>query len=163
MLTAERARELFAYDPESGLLTRLVRTANRTRAGDIAGSPRKDGYLEVGIDNKTYLVHRVAFLIMEGRFPPHDTDHENLDRADNRWVNIRPATNSQNQANRGVRKNNKLGVKSVSLDKRSGKYRARIRVSGKQYTLLTSADPEMCAFAYELAAMVAFGEFARTA
>jgi hypothetical protein len=57
---------------------------------------------------------------------------------------------------------NTSGFKGVSR-RPSGNYRAEIRIKGRRTHLLTSADPEVCAFAYSLAARVAFGEFAGTA
>ena len=48
-LSAERARELFSYDPETGVITRRLSTTNGTRVGDVAGSPQSNGYLRIRV------------------------------------------------------------------------------------------------------------------
>src|SRR5208337_270858 len=68
-LAADRAKELFDYDPETGVLTWKVAPSKSVKIGNIAGNPRKNGYLRVQIYGCVYLVHRVIFLIMVGRWP----------------------------------------------------------------------------------------------
>lgn len=52
---------------------------------------------------------------MTGQWPKHQIDHRNGNRADNRWENLREATNGQNRQNARVNKNSWTGVKGVSL------------------------------------------------
>ena len=91
-----------------------------------------------------------------------EIDHRNTNTLDNRIENLRSATKSQNQANRGPPKNNKTGFKGVSWDKRSSKYRAVIGVNGKLLHCGYFDHPEEAAMAYDLAATKYFGKFART-
>ena len=51
MLTQERLKELFEYRPETGEFIRKV-SRGRAKAGSIAGSPDKDGYIFIGINRK---------------------------------------------------------------------------------------------------------------
>jgi hypothetical protein len=74
MLTQERLKELFNYDPVTGFFTRLKRTSSNTIIGEKVGG-NINGYLRVSIDNKFYLLHRLAFLYMEGEFPIEFVDH----------------------------------------------------------------------------------------
>jgi hypothetical protein len=98
IITAERVRQLPHYDPDTGVLTRLISTNGDARAGEVVRGVC-DGYLTARIDGRRYQAHRLAWLYMIGEWPKANMDHVNGDRADNRWCNLREATNSQNQAN----------------------------------------------------------------
>jgi hypothetical protein len=107
-----------------------------------AGSPRR-----------TILMHA---LIAGFKGP----DHVNRNGLDNRRINLRPATASQNTANRGRQSNNTSGYKGVVWGKRISKWIARIQVDGKQTYLGFFDDPVEAAHAYNQAASAAFGEYA---
>jgi hypothetical protein len=91
-------------------------------------------------------------------------DHANGYGLDNRRLNLRPATNGQNMANRRANINTSSPYKGVDWAGNcgSGKWRARIRVNGARYSLGFFDDEREAAEAYDAAARVAFGEFART-
>ena len=96
-------------------------------------------------------------------FPDSEiVDHINMNGLDNRRCNLRPCNKSQNMANRGACKNNKLGIKGVSYCKATGRYRADINCNGKRRNLGRFATPEEAAAAYITAAKILFGEFARS-
>ena len=44
MVIQERLKELLEYNPDTGLFIRLVAVGNQ-KAGNIAGTLRKDGYI----------------------------------------------------------------------------------------------------------------------
>lgn len=94
--TAEEAREFLSYDPETGILRQKKRRSWRHRVGDIAGMIENDGYRRIGFFGRKYSAHRLAFLIMTGRWPTLFIDHKNRDRSDNRWANLIEVTQSQN-------------------------------------------------------------------
>lgn len=88
------------------------------------------------------------------------TDHINRNGLDNRRANLRPATASQNQANRVAPVSN-CGYKGVNLEP-SGKWRARLVVRGQVINLGCTFDTALdAAQAYDAAAIEHFGEFAR--
>ncbi len=62
-------------------------------------------------------------------------DHKDQNPLNNQRSNLRAATHSQNQHNRGAQKNSKTGVKGVSFDKTQGNYQTRIEIKGKQYCI----------------------------
>lgn len=160
MLTAEHIRELLTYDPDTGIFRWRVARNNRIKAGSIAGSfKRATGYVEIHIDNKCYLAHRLAWFYMAGEWPADDIDHRNLAKDDNRWSNLRPATQSQNNANRRVMGNSKTGIKGVT--KTRDRYRAQITVNGKRKYLGTVDNPVLASYLYRLAAVIYHREFAR--
>lgn len=107
-MTTELVRELLDYDPATGICRWRVacNTTSTTRQiGDIAGSlmpPTRNGgggYLTVWIEGRAYKLHRLIWLHVTGQWPDPEVDHINLNRANNRWTNLREATRSQNSAN----------------------------------------------------------------
>ncbi len=88
-------------------------------------------------------------------------DHQNLDRLDNQRHNIRPATNQQNKCNRGLQTNNTSGYKGVDWHKSNEKWRARIRFNDIEIHLGLFDNPVEAAKAYNIAALVNHGKFAR--
>jgi hypothetical protein len=107
-LTAEILHKLFSYDVDTGIFIRIADLGIRARIGSRAGWITGDGYYSMSIKCRKYRAHRVAWLYMTGKWPPHQIDHINGDRLDNRWGNLRLATNSQNQWNsKPVRANKK--------------------------------------------------------
>ena len=63
---------------------------------------------------------------MTGNFPENFIDHINHIPYDNRWSNLRAATNSQNQANAKKPINNKSGYKGVCWSKTNKRWCAVI-------------------------------------
>lgn len=87
-------------------------------------------------------------------------DHKDRNSLNNQFENLRPATYSQNNANKGLQRNNTSGYKGVSYHKRSGKFRVMIAVQKHATYLGTFLNPEEAAKAYDRAAKRLFGEFA---
>tara|TARA_R110002126_G_scaffold2337_2_gene13445 strand:+ start:3380 stop:3886 length:507 start_codon:yes stop_codon:yes gene_type:complete len=104
------------------------------------------------------LMHR--FLSNNKNTKMH-TDHINGDGLDNRKINLRICTHSQNLMNRGASINNKTGYKGVSYDKKQNKFKAQIGVNKKNITLLRTNNPIDAARAYNTAAQKYHGEFAQ--
>ena len=81
---------------------------------------RRDGYNIVSLlNNKKYKIiylHRLVYEIHNGYIPTTMfIDHIDLKKNNNNNNNLRLATNSQNQMNRRVGSNNKLGIKNIKL------------------------------------------------
>ena len=88
-------------------------------------------------------------------------DHVNRNGLDNRRINLRPATQSQNNANRSLFRNNKSGYRGVTWNQRARKWKAQIRVNGQYIYLGLFGDAIEAARAYNRAALEHFGEFAQ--
>lgn len=148
-ISAQRVRELFLYDPETGVLTRRVRTPTRNNAGEKAGSRNGSGHLQTRVDGRLVSVHRIAWLYVYGRLPENQIDHINGIRDDNRIANLREATNAENMQNqkRG-RSDGRSGFLGVSWASREGRWRATITVAGKQKSLGFFDTPEQAHAAY---------------
>ena len=80
------------------------------------------------IDNKKHWIHRYIMNAQDGDY----VDHINNNFNDNRKSNLRICSNAENNRNRWLQKNNTSGYHGVSWAKREQKWRARIKVDGKE-------------------------------
>jgi hypothetical protein len=117
----------------------------------------------IRVNNVLHYAHRLAYLYMLGEWPTDDIDHANGISSDNRWANLRPATRSQNLANKGKSPFNTSGFKGVSFCKTTDRWRAQIEVRGTPVHIGRYDTPEEAHAAYIEAAREYFGEFARAA
>jgi len=130
----ETAKEIFKYDPDTGILTWRVKHCRKVRVGDIAGSLNTKGYRQLKFKGKVYKVHRVIWLITYGKWPENQIDHINGIRDDNRIINLREANQSENGQNRKAKSN--TGVSGVHLGK-DGRYSAQLWINGKRVLTTT--------------------------
>jgi hypothetical protein len=157
-LSAERLRDLLEYAPETGLFYWRKRRGNMAAESE-AGGFHKRGYRAIRIDGAHHLAHRLAWLYVHGKHPSEEIDHRNGDPADNRIANLCECSHAQNARNVG-RRRNRSGFKGVS--QRGSKWIAQIGVNGRTIYLGLFATPQKAADAYDAAAYVYHGEFART-
>jgi hypothetical protein len=138
-LTREQVSSAVRYDPKTGVFTWKT-TIGRAKAGDTAGYLNPRGYIKISIGGNLYLAHRLAFLMMTGRWPIYGVDHINGIKNDNRWGNLRDVPDRINIQNKRWSKRGRknyelpLGVQ-VCPDSFSNPYRARIQVNGKSVHL----------------------------
>lgn len=158
-LTAERVRELLHYDAFRGLFYWKKNHGMRARAGKLAGGLNTHDRVIIGIDGGRYQASRLAWLWMTGEWPSDEIDHRNTFGWDDRWVNLREATDKDQAGNKAMYKNNTSGFKGVTG--RDGKWRAQIGINGRRTPLGTFPTKEEAAAAYESAAKKQFGEFHR--
>jgi len=159
VITVDELRRLLAYDPETGYFTWLVTLCSKGPAGGRAGSKRRKGYIEIKIYGRSYASHRLAWFYVHGKWPPNHIDHINGVRDDNRIVNLRPATSSQNRRNSKCSSGS--GRKGVYWYKPTGKWAASICIGGKNKYLGYFENIDDAADAYRRAAVENYGEFAR--
>ena len=149
-LTAERARELLAYDPDTGAVRWRIRVGGRAVAGAIVGNVCKtSGYRNIRIDKKPYRLHRVIWLMQKGEWP-FQIDHRNRDRSDNHWDNLRETCDALNLQNvEKARKDSTTGLKGVHADaRRPGRFNAIIKRDGQHYWLGTFDTAEEAHVSY---------------
>lgn len=147
-LTQSRLQSLLHYDPCTGVFTWLVQKSSRRKVGDEAGGICGNGYRQIGLDGKLYLTHRLAWLWMIGEWPKDQIDHINGVRDDNRWSNLREATNAENCQNLKINSNNKSGYMGVSWHAKKGKWKAQISSTGCNKYLGQFTSPEDAHAAY---------------
>lgn len=172
MIDVETLRKLLRYEPETGKLFRKPRPQSdfpdlatyrrwvaRYCDKEALYAKHPKGYLSGTIDGHQLLAHRAAWAIHYGFWPDH-IDHVNGDRADTRIVNLRECTLTENQGNAKAR-DGISGLKGVYLRKRDGKWVAAITRGGRYSHIGVFSDKNEAASAYNDAAQVYFGKFAR--
>lgn len=158
-LTVERLRECLSYDSETGIFVWKKLSGRRSKLGTRAGSFNTSiGYRVIGIDGRRHYEHRIAWILMTGKWPNSDIDHINCDKSDNRWVNLREATMAQNIANIGSWRHNTSGLKGAHWSKAAQRWSSRI--GGRHLGLFDTKEEAHAA--YVTAAEEKFGQFART-
>jgi hypothetical protein len=98
----EMLRELLSYDPDAGVIVWRVNRRGGVKAGAVAGDtdPTRK-YNRIKINGKKYNIHRIAYALHHGIDPGTlDIDHINRTRADNRILNLRAVTRSENLKNK---------------------------------------------------------------
>lgn len=131
MLTFEKAKELFIYNRETGVIKWRKRTCDGQRKNLVAGSIG-NGYIQIGFKGRRYLAHRIAMLLAYGFCDDRlQVDHINHIRDDNRLSNLRFVTHTVNGRNQSRSSDNTTGVTGVYYRKNRGKYEAKIMVGGK--------------------------------
>lgn len=116
-------------------------------------------YKKLGKRNYKYVyMHRIIMGLDFG--DGLQVDHINGDGLDNRRLNLRLATQQQNQMNRRINRVNKNKFKGIVFHRKSGTWNARIFHNQKRYSLGYHPTQETAALAYNQKAKELFGEFA---
>lgn len=164
-LTKEILQQYLRYVPETGEFFYVAPPLKHPElVGKRAGTWKsKSGYRQIGIAGTVYLEHRLAWFWVHGEWPQNEIDHINGNPADNRFVNLRVATRSQNNANR-KRIINRSGFRGVTALKKDGKHTGRwmaaIKHKHKTMYLGSFDTPEAASAAYKAAAAFCHGDFA---
>lgn len=153
-LTAEVARALLRYEPETGKLfwrerdstwfspsrfssaeAEARRWNTRWAGKEALASVDTGGYRNGRILGKMRLAHRVVWLIAYGEWPEADIDHINGNRSDNRLSNLRAVPELVNSRNRTKPRNNVSGRVGVYWHKGKQKWAAQIGANMKKENL----------------------------
>lgn len=180
ILTAELARKLVQYEPDTGRFFWLERPANlfrsrwpgqeqstanywnrRNSGKECFLAQDKDGYRIGSIFNLTRKAHRVAWALQTGEWPAGQIDHRNGVRNDNRWLNLRLATGIENRRNSVAERDRRSAFKGVTWHKRDQVWFTRIYLDGRRVQIGTFNDEIAAAQAYDAAARRHFGQFAK--
>ncbi|APU03070.1 putative HNH endonuclease [Pectobacterium phage PP47] len=138
---------MVTYNPLTGEM--------RTIRGKIPNVDTK-GYYVLWFQGKLQRAHRVAWFLTYGYWP-EIIDHINRDRKDNRLVNLREATESENHCNVPKYSNNTSGHKGVFPH--GDRWRVQVRKDGKVRSFGLYEDLELAALVAEEAREKLHGSF----
>ena len=151
---AEELWELFSYNPLTGQL-------HCRKTGKIRGWRTRRGYRRVVVAHNKFLAHRLIWKWITGFEPRGCLDHIDGDGQNNRFLNLRQATHSQNSCNRGKDTSNTSGFKGVFRNR--DRWTAKVMAQGTIHRLGTFDTPEEAHQAYCEAARRLHREFAQVA
>lgn len=133
-LTQDQLKELFGYDPETGIFTNRIKR-REALVGKVAGHKDGNGYLVISIYGDRYKAHRLAWMYVYGGFPPNLIDHINGNKTDNRIANLRLADRSGNGQNMRKPKSNSPSGLIGAFRFKNDRWRSQIRANGKTIAL----------------------------
>lgn len=137
-MNQDRLKSVLIYDECTGDF-KWSKPVGRWKAGDIAGSVFDNGYnnkyRRITIDGKQHFAHRLAWLYVTGEWPSDYIDHINHDGLDNRFDNLRLASNEMNQKNIATSKRNASGIIGVCMVTKSSKWHSWVSREGRQVHL----------------------------
>ena len=129
-------QEYFDYKPESGDVYWKISPSRTVKAGSLVGHKSTVGYIVVGLNNKSYLLHRLIWVLHYGQDPgQYVIDHIDNDPTNNKISNLSVVTDKGNARNRRISKANTSGVQGVSYHKGRNKWHASITKQGQHLHL----------------------------
>lgn len=146
MLTKAHLAKLLTYDPATGVFVANC-DHRKWRKGKEVGTVNMYGYRQIGIEGKVYLAHRLAWLYVYGALPKCGLDHINRQRSDNRILNLREASQTEQHQNRS-------SVVGAYQRKKDGKWIAQLKISSKQKHLGVFSTRAEAQAAYQAAKRV---------
>lgn len=134
--------DFMSYDAESG----SCKYRQGIRKGQEITAKDRCGYLRVQIGTEAFQLHRLIYFWVTGEKVEGDTqiDHVNGVRDDNRWVNLRLCSVSQNNQNAKCQTRSRTQIKGINQINIKGKpyWRARVTLSGKNSVKHFGFNPE---------------------
>jgi len=156
-LNQQSLKELFYY--KEGYLYWNICKQGVTK-GSKAGSGQHRRYLQVMVNRKSYLIHRLIAIFHYGDFDGI-IDHVDGNTYNNKIENLRIVTHKENAWNAKKSIRNKTNVKGVSFIKDRQKYQATICIDGKNKNLGQFSSLEEAKEVVNKARSQLHGEYAR--
>ena len=114
-------------DKDKGIVKVTIDKASVGKAREhkwfLTGSNKN--YVGTSINKKITLLHRLLLDLPNARQP--EVDHINRNSLDNRLINLRLCTSSENKLNTGISNRNTSGYKGVTYHKKGNLWQAQFR------------------------------------
>lgn len=155
-LKLARLKKRLHYNPQTGKWAWL----DGKRKGLQAGTLHNSGHIRIHLDGYLFLAGPLAWFYMMGKWPKKTIDHRDRNKQNNKWVNLREATFSQQLANRLSSRKDKLprGVQRIICRGRYQYFVARLGNEGKRGYLGCFNTPEEAFEVYQQAAFKKWGK-----
>jgi hypothetical protein len=151
----------FLFDYKDGELYWKFSLSSKSPKGCLAGSIKNDRYRAISINKKSYLCHRLIYMMFHG-YMPKFVDHIDNNRLNNRIENLREATHSENMRNKKLPVNNTSGYKNVTWNKRKRKWAVALKIKDKSISCGYFVDIELADLVAQEARDKYHKEFARS-
>ena len=149
-----------SYDPATGIFTWLPRARNdfkhahqyaswvsrcQGKAAGVCVKKKHKTYIRISISGVKVYAHVLAIAYMQGSWPDGEIDHINGDSEDNSYRNLRVVSHQENSRNVKLHRKSKSGYCGVNWHELTGKWRARVKVNGREYYVGLFDDPREAA------------------
>ena len=147
--TAEIVRSLLIYDQDTGFFFWKINRRAGAKSKDKAGHLIKhSGYINIRINGKGYMAHRLAWLHVYGHWPELEIDHIDGVRTNNAMSNLRNVSRIVNCQNLRSAPTRNVNSGLLGVYPNGKKWRARITVLKKPISLGTFDFKEQAHAAY---------------
>ena len=155
----EELSEYLKYNPETGIGTWTVTRGNQVKSQTVAGC-YGGGYLHIMYKHKLYKGHRLFWYLQTKKDPGRfSIDHIDQNKANNKFCNLRLATQAQQSQNILIHKNNTTGVRGIRWRESKQRYEARIVFHGKRIQLGSFRTFDQAVAARQSKELELYGEF----
>lgn len=127
-LTQKELKDLYDYDPLTGVFS--YRNVRGKYSGDVAGTKKADGYIQMKVKGRTYKAHHLAWFYEHGVWA-EVIDHIDHNKSNNAIANLRATTYKANAKNQSLRCDNQSGVQGIHWQASKNRWVARIREGSK--------------------------------
>lgn len=144
-LLMQYVRHNLAYDPISGDF-RWLKTGSGRHVGGLAGSVFVNNtgncvsYRSIGVCGQYFRAHRLAFLLMTGRWPRGQVDHIDGNGLNNAWRNLEDVSPAVNTRRGKLQRRNRSGVSGVCWQGSRQRWQVTIGAGGVHRYLGFSRD-----------------------
>lgn len=133
-LSHQKLLEYLIYYPLLGLWEWRNPSIMNKRPRTTVGTISVYGYRIITINGTKYRSGRLAWFYMTGEWPTQEIDHDDRDKINDKWDNLRDLFRSENALNRDLQSNNTTGVRGVYWSEERQKWVVQVKKDGINYS-----------------------------